>query len=500
MTKKITNILLKLIFITFSFYCFCLAQTDTITSKLNGYDKFVESLMKEWEIPGAAIAVVKDGHIVYAKGFGYRDLNNKLKVNTKTIFGIGSITKSFVAGSIGILQDEKRVHIDTPIIRYIPDFKLYDECMTKNMTIRDMLSHRSGLSGSYWLYFPKDRKEMTYALRYEKPTKEFRDSYQYNSYNYVVLCYVLEKITGVRWEDYLKEKIFRPLEMEQSCFTYRKAKLNKDCSIPYLLTDEGAKKHDIQDDSIWGPAGQMFSNVEEMSNWMIMYLNNGVFQQKRIISENYIKEMIKPNISHSLNNRFDDVFAEYGLGFQLTSYQGNLIAYHVGANEGFISHMIAHPESKTGIIVLTNLDDARIVSCLSFRMLEQILGLDKIDWKSRIHEIVKYRKEMEAKAKMENQKNKQPDAHPTLPSSKYIGKYSNDLYGVLEIISKGDTLKALYHGLTSLLTLYQNDVFITDGTLRSVKMSFAINNNDIDKLQVDFNPEIPRILFEKITK
>jgi CubicO group peptidase (beta-lactamase class C family) len=502
MTKKITNILLKLIFITFSFYCFCLAQTDTITSKLNGYDKFVESLMKEWEIPGAAIAVVKDGHIVYAKGFGYRDLNNKLKVNTKTIFGIGSITKSFVAGSIGILQDEKRVHIDTPIIRYIPDFKLYDECMTKNMTLRDMLSHRSGLSGNNWLVFPKDRKEMTYQLRYEKPTKGFRESYQYNGTNITASANILEQITGKTWEDYVKENMFIPMEMPQSCFTFKNAEQNEDHSLAYYKKDGIVTKATFneKDQYIWIPAGYMFSNVEDMSNWMITFLNKGIFKGRRIISESYIDEMIKPNISHELRPGIEELFANYGLCLHTSSFQGNLIVYHMGNYSGFTAQMLMHPESNTGIIVLTNMDSPTGVNALAFKALEKILDLKETDLLGKCREIKKIYQENDAKADLERQKNKDSNASLSMPLSKYLGKYNNNFYGDLEIVSENDTLKALFHGLKSNLFLFQNDIVKTDGSLRNAKISFPISAGEINGIEVIYDPVVDKILFRKVKK
>lgn len=499
--NKIFNSLLMLL-ITVTFYFSCIAQTNRIENKLIGYDKFVETLLKEWKVPGAAIAVVKDGHTIYAKGFGYRDMSNKLQVTTKTLFGVGSITKTFLAASIGILQDEKKINIDTPIIRYIPDFKLYDYCMTQKMTIRDMLSHRSGLSGINWLLFPKDRKDITFRLRYEKPTKAFRESYQYNGTNFVVSANIQEQITGEKWEDYVRDKLFLPMEMPKSCFTYKNAQKIEDHSLAYYEKDGVIKETNISEfeEPLEAPAGLMFSNVEEMSNWMITFLNKGDFKGRRILSESYIDEMTKPNISHSLRPGIEELFAEYGLGLHMSSFQGNLIVYHLGNYCGFTAQMLMHPDSKTGIIILTNMDSPTGVNALAFKALEKILDLKETDLLGKCREVKKIYQDNDSRAKEENQKNRQSGAHPTLPLEKYIGTFTNEQYGTLGVISKNDTLKILIHGLKINLSPYRNDVFETDEKFNNDKISFMISNGQCDELLVDFSPAVECLHFKREKK
>jgi CubicO group peptidase (beta-lactamase class C family) len=502
MKNNFTGILVKLIIISVSFCYIGLAQSNNYTLKLNAYDEFVEALMKEWKIPGAAIAIVKDGNIVYSKGFGYRDLKNKIKVTTKTLFGVGSITKSFLAGSIGILQDEQRVNIDTPIVKYISDFKLYDDCMTKQMTLRDMMSHRSGLSGSAWLFHSKDRKDMTYGLHFEKPTKGFRESYQYNGYNITVSADILEQITGKKWEDYVKAKMFIPMEMIQSCFTYKNAEQIEDHSLAYMEKD-GVIRETIFagiENPIGAPAGLMFSNVEEMSNWLITFLNKGTFKGKQIISESYINEMIKPNISHSIRPGIEQLFAEYGLGLHISAFEGNTIVYHMGNYYGFTAQMLMHPESKTGIIILTNMDSPTGVNALAFRALEKILNLKETDLLGKCREVKKIYQANDSKAKADNLKNIQPDAHPTLPIERYTGSFTNERYGNLDIIAENNTLKALYHNLKSVLNPYRNDVFETADNLWNAKLSFLISSGKIYEIQVNYDPSAEQIHFNRIKK
>ena len=487
---KLNGFYTIIIFIcVFQIYIYsCLAQVDT--PELKGFDGFVEKVMKDWKTPGAAIAIVKDSQIVLAKGYGFRDVKNQLKVTQNTMFGLGSITKPFVSLSVGILSDEGRVDVDSPIVKYYPNFKLFDKYVTDHITFRDILSHRSGLAAHDMLWVnTKGRKDLVEKLQFLPLSRGLRETLQYNNVMFVVAGYLTEMISRMNWEKYLREKMLNPLQMKKTCFSYKEARATNDCSLSYMEEDGKQLELDVEDDSVFNPAGGMFSNVSEMSNWLIMIMNNGYFNSKKIISESYLKKMITPNIYSSINPRFDSLFSAYGLGWRVTSYQGKLIMYHVGVNRGFFSHVIIQPENKIGITILTNLRDSYITNILGYNILERFLNLNEINWYERDKVIVRNKAaamEISEKANLEDKKKRQEK-----PSNieKYAGIYQNPAYGKVVVFIENDSLIVKFGNLKSNLMYYYSDLFKSDKNLHNIEFAFQSGQNGIiDQISIQFEP------------
>jgi CubicO group peptidase (beta-lactamase class C family) len=498
---------LKCFYRTVTFICFlqlyfnsCFAQVDSPNLKLNGFDEYVEKVMKDWKTPGAAIAIVKDSKVVLSKGYGFRDVKNKLRVTPTTMFGLGSITKPFVSLSVGILSDEGKVDVDSPIIKYYPNFKLFDKYVTDHITLRDLLSHRTGLAAHDWFGLgKKSRKELIEKLQFLPLTKGFRETLQYNNMLFAVSSGLIEEINGKNWENYVHEKILGPLDMKRTCFSYKESQSTNDYSVSYVEDDGILSELPMKEDSILNPGGGLFSNVSEMSNWLIMITNNGYFNSKKIISESYLKKMITPNIYSSINPRFDSLFSAYGLGWRTTSYQGNLIMYHVGVNSGFFSHVIIQPENKIGIIILTNLRDSYITNILGYNILERFLNLKNINWYERDKNIIdskaKASKIIEKENLEDERKRQATPAHLEI----FAGVYQNPAYGEVRVYMENNSLLVNYGNIKSKLEYFYSDMFKSDINLSNKKFIFKTGSNEkINQISIPFESSAEDIIFTRI--
>lgn len=272
--------------------------TTATSGVFDGFDKYVESLLERWEVPGLAVCVIKDGEVIYMNGFGRRDLETGLAVTPETLFAIGSVSKPFTALSVGMLVDEGKLNWDTPLVEYLPDFRLYDEYATFHATPRDLLAHRTGLPGHYMMIAATrfNREEIYRRLRYLQPTAELRAAYQYNNLMYMTSGYLVGQIAGRTWEEFIAERIFKPLGMKRSTFrgpgvanldnlaNPHEKKHGKLAAIPFATRDVAA------------PAGGIISSAEEMAEWLKLYLNHGRVGERQLVSPAVLKEMHTPQI------------------------------------------------------------------------------------------------------------------------------------------------------------------------------------------------------------
>ena len=274
-----------------SFLAFCLlllvsvsySQTNPFQKKLPLIDRYVDSLMKEWNIPGLAIGIVYKDQLIYAKGFGYRDLEKKLPVDVNTIFPIASNTKLFTATAACMLAGEGKLSLDLPARNYMPALHFYNDELNAKVTLRDMLSHRTGLPSydGIWVASPYNRKETVDRVVYMKPALAFREGYIYNNMMFASAGAVLETVAGMSWEDIIRNKIFQPLQMTSSCFTNDDMLKSGNFAIAYFEPDTThrlSKLNYVAQCDALGPAGTIKSNVSDMSHWMIAQLNAGNYK------------------------------------------------------------------------------------------------------------------------------------------------------------------------------------------------------------------------------
>ena len=375
-----------------------------------GFEAFVTGVMEDWQIPGVAVGVIRDGEVLLARGFGYRDIEAELPVTEHTTMAIGSNSKSFTVTLMGMLVDQEMLEWDRPVRDYLPDFRLHDEFATAEMTPRDLVTHQSGLPrhDNVWYGRTGSRAEIFAKLRYLEPNASFRSRYQYQNLMFMTAGYLTEKITGEGWDDLIEQRIFAPLGMERSNTSVRDTPASGDYAVPYLLRDGTLTRVPFRNIDAVGPAGSVNSNVTEMLAYIQAHIDGGVFDGHRLLSEETSASMQQPQFAMPGESEFPELGqASYGLGLRVSSYRGHKMVAHGGGIDGFISSMSWLPRERIGVMVLTNRsgDMNPVPVMIAYNVYDRLLGLDPVDWNARNLELrdeqraraEKTRREQEAK-------------------------------------------------------------------------------------------------------
>ncbi|MCK5280747.1 MAG: beta-lactamase family protein, partial [Cyclobacteriaceae bacterium] len=344
--------------------------------------------------PGIAVGIIIKDELAYAEGFGYRDLENKLTVTSKTLFPIASNTKLFTSVAMGMLVEKGDMSWDNPISNYVPQIKFYNQDLYNTVTLRDMLSHRTGISRHDFIWYKSDftRKELFDRLIYLEPAQPIRQSSLYNNLMYAAAGYCLELKTGKTWEDYIKSNILNPLSMNSSIFTIEEMEKSQDFAYPYYEdrdTDQLIKRPFYREFSGVGPCGSIISNLENMSTWVITLIHNGKFNGEEVIPVAIIKETMQPSIAYpntTLENEgYDELLNSiYGMGRSFSVYKGHLFARHGGAIGGFYSQVSMMPKDSIGVIVFVNGAHNRpLINTISYNIYDRLLDLEQTDFNGR---------------------------------------------------------------------------------------------------------------------
>ncbi|MDR6843786.1 serine hydrolase [Flavobacterium granuli] len=381
--KKFSISLLALL--TFSFHSF--AQ---ITEK--EVDNLVNRTLTAFNVPGIAVAIVKDGKVVLAKGYGVKSILTNEKVDANTLYGIASNSKAFTSAALAILVDEGKLKWDDKVITYLPNFKMYNDYVTNEFTIRDLLTHRSGLGlGAGDLMFIPDgndftRQDIIQNLQYLKPVSGFRTKYDYDNLLYMVAGEVVHKISGVDWCDFVENRIMKPLEMNNSAASFVRLKDTSNVIVPHVPIDGKLKVISRDKSQILDAAGGICSSVNDMSKWIIMQLNNGKYgsENKQLFSEKEHNEMWTPQTIIPVTTKppYNTHFGSYGLGWFLSDIKGYKQVTHTGGLEGNVTQVTLFPELNLGIIVLTNQQSGYAFYAISNTIKDSYLGIKSDDYVS----------------------------------------------------------------------------------------------------------------------
>ncbi len=413
------------------------AQSDP---RLAGLDAYIEKAMKVWEVPGLALAIVKDDSVIYTRGYGVRELGRPEPVTPHTLFAIGSASKAFTAALMAMLVDSGKVKWDDHVTQYLPWFQLYDPYATREMTIHDVLSHRSGLGRGdlLWYASPLSRDSVVKAVRYLKPSWSFRSHFGYQNIMYITAGLVEQALGGENWDHLVRHRIFEPLGMT-STFTSVHDLPRGDMATPHEKVDGKVVPIAWRDIDNAGPAGSIDSNVSDMARWVRFQLNDGQVGGKRLISHEAMREMHSPQTVITITEEGEKLnpwshFNAYGLGWFLLDYRGTELIHHGGNIDGFSAEVDLVPEEKLGIVILTNMNGSALRDALPFTILDRFLAVpDGKDWSEAY---LAESKRMQARA--DSMRAKVEAAHvkgtkPSLPLDKYAGTYSDSLYGALTI-------------------------------------------------------------------
>jgi CubicO group peptidase (beta-lactamase class C family) len=469
----------------------------------------VARVLKTFDVPGMAVAIVKDGQVVAARGFGVRKLGEPARVDGKTLFEIASNSKAFTAAALAMLVDEGKLSWDDPVTKHLPDFQMYDAYVTRELTVRDLLTHRSGLGlgAGDLLWWPTTNfstDEIIDKLRYIRPATSFRSSYAYDNLLYIVAGKIVAAKSGKSWGETVRERILEPIGMAATTTSLAQNEGNANVSGAHSKID--GKLAAVKSMPVANAVGAVGinTNAEDIARWMNVLLDGGRIgkdasgKELRLFSARQAREMWtaqtpmrimepKPPLAATRPN-----FSAYGLGFQLRDYQGKLVAMHGGALQGFYSRVLLVPEAKLGIAILTNAESGGALSALQYRLLDQYLGVAQTDWIKAVAQVEDEAHEKEMARQKGATKSRAAASRPSLALAAYDGDYEDPWYGVASIRHVGGKQVMTFTrtpDLTGQLEHFQHDTFIVRWKERNFNadayVSFSLNpDGSIERMKM----------------
>jgi CubicO group peptidase (beta-lactamase class C family) len=424
-------------------------RAQTLEERLKEIDEYAAKAGQDWKVPGFAVAIVKDDKVVFAKGYGVRELGKPDAVDKDTLFAVASNTKAFTAAALATLVDEGKISWDDPVTKYLPYFQLYDPLATREMTVRDLLSHRSGLAtfggDLLWYETTYPREEVIRRVRYLRPTYGFRGHYGYQNIMFLTAGEIVPAVTGKSWDEYVREKFFAPLGMTRTVTTFKQLSASQNVATPHNEFDGKVRVIHYSNVDSAGGAAAINSSASEMAEWVRLQLGRGTYGGKRIFSADRSRDMWTPNtvvagVSESAEKFNPTVhFNLYGMGWFLSDYRGHKVVTHSGGLDGMTSRVALLPEENLGVVILTN-SETPLQSFLWYKVFDVFLGAPRRDWSADYMARVKAAKERgDAEAKrLEDAR--VPNTKTSLPLPAYAGTYGGQMYGDAKVTEENGRL------------------------------------------------------------
>lgn len=435
--------------VTFLFLLCASLSAQDLDAKLKEIDEYAAKAGQDWRVPGFAVAIVKDDKVVLVKGYGVRELGKPDSVDKDTLFAIASNSKAFTSAALATLVDENKLKWDDPVTRYIPWFQLYDAWATREMTVRDLLSHRSGLAtfGGDLLWYESSypRNEIIRRIRFLKPATSFRSRYGYQNIMFLTAGEIVPVITGKSWDEYVREKFFTPLGMTRTTTSYKQLLATANIATPHNEVDHKIRVIRYGNADNAGGAAAINSSVADMAQWLRLQLGRGTYDGKKIFSASRSREMWNPNTivggTSEQGEKFNPTvhFNLYGLGWALNDYQGRKVVSHGGGLDGMISRVAMMPEENLGLVILTNSESA-LTTVVSAKIFDVFLGVPKRDWSTEYLAFSKQGDEAGKAAALKVEQSKISNTKTSVPLSGYAGTYSGALYGEATVAEENGKL------------------------------------------------------------
>ena len=414
------------------------------------FDGYVAKAVRDWQAPGLAIAVVKDGKIVFAKGYGVRETGKPAPFDTSTMSAIASTTKAMTAVAMGMLVDEGKVKWDDPVTKYLPSFQLYDPYVTREVTVRDLLTHRAGLGNADYLWAVADlpAAEMLNRLRLVKPAYSMRSSFVYQNVMYVAAGEVIAAASGMPWSKFVQARIFEPLGMRHTYPLLSLVPADANAATPHWRFGRDTIVAIKKDQSrAIGPAGDVWSSVADMSKWMIFLLDSARVNGKRLLKPATYAELFTPQVMVPPDEFYPTMeltkphWTTYGLGWFQHDYQGRMLDFHTGSLSGMVSIIGLVPDARFGVYVLSNRDHVEIRHALMYKAIDTYLGNPPRDWSSELLSLYSARRAAADSARAAFDARRIKGTKPSLSLSKYAGVYEDPLLGRISITERGGKLR-----------------------------------------------------------
>lgn len=489
------------------------------------FDTYVARGLQVLRTPGAAIAVVKDGRVLFAKGYGLRTVGDTGRVDAHTLFQIASNTKAFTTAALAMLADDGKLSWDDPVTKFLPAFQLYDPYVTREFTVRDLVTHRSGLGlgagDLLWFHSNYSRAEIAARIRFAKPVSSFRSQYAYDNVLYIVAGEIVAAVAGPTWDDFVRNRIFTPLGMSESGTTTAFFTSSRNAATPHAVED--GKLQPVPLDSVdnISPAGGIASNVTDLARWLICRLDSGRYGGGRLFSEHQAREMWSGQTILPISDpppplaALRPSFAEYGLGWRLRDYLGRKTVSHTGGLAGMSSQITLVPAEKLGMVILTN-SEADLMAALTYRLLDDLLGAPRprADWVAAFDQSAQLARVSADSTLRATRAGRDSSSHPSLPLGRYAGAYRDDLYGDASVAFENGRLVLRFARSPAFvgdLEHWQYDTFIARWRTRHLEdayVTFALDpDGSVERFQMaavsplaDFSFDFQDLTFRPVAR
>jgi len=465
------------------------ARVAAQTAPPQDLDAWVARSMNTFAVPGLSLAIVKDGKVLVAKGYGIRKMGQATPVDENTLFAIGSNTKAFSTACLAMLVDEGKLSWDDRVYERLPGFQMYDPYVSHEMTIRDMLTHRSGMGLGegdllFWPHTTYTREEIIHKLRFMKPVSSFRSKYAYDNLLYMAAGQIIPAVTGTSWEDFVRQRILVPLGMNHTSLSNANFKPSDNVAYPHSKVDGTLQVIPFEVLDNMAPAGSIHSSAADMAKWLLVQLNRGKFldRDERLFSEARSREMWSSQTILPVHDppaplaALKANFVTYGLGWGEKDYHGRKLVGHTGGVAGFVSRVMLVPEENLGVVILTNAEEGGAFDSILYHIFDHFFQLPATDWITAF----KAADDLEAKdaAEVEKKQNSARDAnsHLSLPLDKYTGAYEDAWYGPATIRLEDGRLSLSFDHTPNMigeLEHWQYDTFKTHWRVRTTADAFV---------------------------
>lgn len=458
MNKRILSLL------SAAFPAIAVAQTD---ARARDLDAYAARAAREWRAPGLAIAVVKDGRVVFAKGYGVRELGGAAPVDTQTLFAIGSTTKAMTAMALAMLVDEGKVAWDDPVAKYLPDFQLYDPYVTRELTVRDLLTHRAGLPNADYLWYGVDNPsdEILRRMRLVRPAYSLRSGFIYQNVMYAVAGRVVAAASGMPWADFLRTRIFTPLGMTRTVASLAEASRALNVAAPHYLLDDTVRVISNAAVDAVAPAGAVWSSVADMAKWMRFVLDSGRVDGRVLVKPATFAEVVHPQTMVPASEFYPTArlthphWQTYGFGWFQQDYNGRKLDFHTGSIDGMVAIVGLLLDERAGVYVLSNLDHMEARHALMLKSLDLYAGGPSRDWSAEMQKLYGDLRARAVAARKAADARRIAGTKPSLPAAAYAGTYSDSLYGTATVTMEDGALRLHSGTLAATLEHWQYDTF-----------------------------------------
>lgn len=423
------------------------AYAQITDATIKEFDAYVERSRNLFQIPGLAVTVVKDGKVLLKKGYGVHQLGLAQPVDAQTLYACASTTKAMTAACMAMLVDEGKVKWDDPVINYLPDFQLYDPFVTRELKIRDLFTHNTGVGNAdfLWSFMQIPSEAVIEKMKLVKPSYSTRSSFIYQNIFYVVAGEIIERVSGQPWETFIKKRIFEPLQMTRTFPLLRQVN-DPNQSQPHYFYDNSIQVIQRTSADAVGPAGSVWSCVEDMSKWALCMLDSSKYAGGRLIKPTTWMELFKPQVMVTPAQFYPTAkltkpnWTTYGLGWFQQDYQGRKINYHTGSLAGETAMHAQLPSERLAIYIFGNLDHAELRHALLFKAFDHFALGGSRDWSAEVFDLYKKQMETSEQQVKKFESERVPNTKPTLDLAAYAGTYSDPLYGELTVTVQGSSL------------------------------------------------------------